>query len=54
MVAKKMVEYSISVPADSNAFVSVNHTPHGTVGTIETEDGRYDWGRREYQAPEEE
>lgn len=48
MAVKRMVEYSVSVPADSKASVSLNHTPGGTTGTIETENGRYDWAAREY------
>ncbi|CAM5286496.1 hypothetical protein [Streptomyces tanashiensis] len=53
MAAKKRVEYSLSVPADSTASIAINHTPNGTVATIETEDGRFDWGRLEHEVPDE-
>lgn len=52
MTSKKMVEYSISVPADSRAAVSVVHTPGGEMASIETETGRYDVARREYEVDE--
>ncbi|MGW0119622.1 hypothetical protein [Streptomyces sp. NPDC003327] len=53
MAAKKRVEYSLSVPADSTASIAINHTPHGASASIETENGRYDWGRLEFEASDE-
>lgn len=48
MTAKKIVEYSVSVPADSKASFRVNHTPSGTTCTIESEHGRYDVSTRQF------
>ncbi|MFD3483352.1 hypothetical protein [Streptomyces sp. NPDC058665] len=49
MAAKKMVEYSVSVPAECTASVSLNHSPGSTVCTIECKDAHYhDWSRREF------
>ncbi|NUK07544.1 hypothetical protein HRW18_05845 [Streptomyces lunaelactis] len=48
MTAKKMVEYSVSVPTDSRASFCVNHTPGGTTCTIELESGRFDVSSRQY------
>lgn len=48
MTAKKIVEYSVSVPADSMASFIVNHTPGGTTCTIESEHGRYDVSTRQF------
>lgn len=53
MTAKKMVEYSVSVPADSKASVSLNHAPGGSTASIETENGRYDWSSRQYDVDDE-
>ena len=48
MTAKKIIEYSVSVPADSKASFRVNHTPGGTTCTIESEHGRYDVSTRQF------
>ncbi|WP_406528304.1 hypothetical protein [Streptomyces sp. I8-5] len=42
MTAKKMVEYSVSVPADRKASIHVDHAPGGTVGSVEIDDVRCD------------
>ncbi|MGA5098190.1 hypothetical protein ACPCAC_12610 [Streptomyces lavendulocolor] len=53
MIAKRMVEFSFSVPADCKASVSLNHTKGGTTGRIETENGCYDIAVRHYDINEE-
>ncbi|MEV0034553.1 hypothetical protein [Streptomyces sp. NPDC050804] len=54
MAAKKMVEYSVSVPADSKTSFSVNHTPGGTTCIIESGDTSYDVSSRQYVLNEDE
>ncbi|WP_328894178.1 hypothetical protein [Streptomyces sp. NBC_00236] len=53
MTAKKMIEYSISVPADRSASIRVNHAPDGTVGSVEIDDVRCDWSSRSYETEDD-
>ncbi|MEV8393965.1 MULTISPECIES: hypothetical protein [unclassified Streptomyces] len=53
MAAKRMVEYSVSVPADSKTSFSVNHTPGGTTCVIELGDARCDVTSRQYDVDDE-
>ncbi|MEL5958756.1 hypothetical protein AADR41_29010 [Streptomyces sp. CLV115] len=53
MTAKKMVEYSVSVPADRKASIHVDHAPGGTVGSVEIDDVRCDWTSRTYEVDDE-
>ncbi|MFJ1746045.1 hypothetical protein ACIOJD_07340 [Streptomyces sp. NPDC088116] len=54
MPAKKMVEYSVAVPADSKTSISLNHTPGGVTCTIESKDTRCDMSSRQYDVDEDE
>ncbi|MFJ2675222.1 hypothetical protein [Streptomyces sp. NPDC087525] len=54
MPAKKMVEYSVAVPADGKASISLNHTPGGMTCIIESEDPRCGMSSRQYDVDEEE